>query len=51
MKEIKDLSRTVRINSEALRVAEALGWSTQRLVDWALKQVKKKSIKPPEEKK
>lgn len=46
IREIKDLSRTVRVNSSALKEAEMAGWSTQRLVDWALEQFKKKGIKP-----
>lgn len=32
MKETKDLARNVRVNSRALRDAEAVGWSTQRMI-------------------
>lgn len=46
MKEIKDLSKNVRVSSEAIKDIERLGWSTQRLLDWAIGQIRKKGIKP-----
>lgn len=46
MKDIKDLSRTVRINSTALKALEEKGWSTQKIVDWAMGKLKKSDVKP-----
>jgi hypothetical protein len=46
MKETKDLTRTVRVNGNALKDLEAKGWSTQRIVDWAMKRLKKGDVKP-----
>lgn len=50
MKEVKDLSRTVRINSTKLKDLEAKGWSTQKIVDWAIEKLKKSDFKPKDKK-
>lgn len=46
MKEVKDLSRNVRINSGAFNELKERGWSPQKALDWAIKQIRKKGIKP-----
>lgn len=50
MKEIKDLPRNVRVNSQKLSELEAKGWSTQKIIDWAMKRLKGKEYKPESKK-
>jgi hypothetical protein len=50
MKAIKDQPKNVRVNSQKMQTLEERGWSTQKIVDWAMERLLKSGIRPKEKK-